>query len=206
VPKSAAKDERAIYDFIQEIYKKRRVSERTYKRVQAALGDAATVELVGILGYYALISMTLNVFQAALDPAKPLPFASHKRINGCGGHAAAAWRRSPDRVFDLDSAGFSNCSVPLTRSPLAARAWVDEHEMIKPGSSTLAPAQCRPGLEAAHLHALVHRHLVDLHLRDSGTKPPADGRGRSGLIFSSQSRPLRGGARPRPIDLDAATL
>lgn len=68
VPKSAAKDERAIYDFIQEIYKKRRVSDRTFKRVQGIIGDAATVELVGILGYYVMISMTLNVFQM-LPPA-----------------------------------------------------------------------------------------------------------------------------------------
>jgi 4-carboxymuconolactone decarboxylase len=68
VPKSAAKDERAVYDFIQEIYKKRRVSDRTYKRVQGLLGDAATIELVGILGYYVMISMTLNVFQM-LPPA-----------------------------------------------------------------------------------------------------------------------------------------
>ena len=40
-----------------------RVSDRTYKRVHALLGDAATVEFTGILGYYALISMTLNVFR-----------------------------------------------------------------------------------------------------------------------------------------------
>jgi 4-carboxymuconolactone decarboxylase len=31
--------------------------------VRSLLGDKATIELVGILGYYALISMTLNVFQ-----------------------------------------------------------------------------------------------------------------------------------------------
>ena len=31
-PKSAPKDERAIYDFVQELYKTRRVSDRTYKR------------------------------------------------------------------------------------------------------------------------------------------------------------------------------
>src|SRR5215831_16214044 len=47
-PKTAPKDERAIYDFVQELYKTRRVTDRTYKRVQAVLGDAATVELVGI--------------------------------------------------------------------------------------------------------------------------------------------------------------
>ncbi len=62
-PKSAPKDERAIYAFVQELYKTRRVSDRTYKRVQSLIGDKATVELVGILGYYVLISMTLNVFR-----------------------------------------------------------------------------------------------------------------------------------------------
>jgi 4-carboxymuconolactone decarboxylase len=62
-PKSAPKDERAIYAFVQEIYKTRRVSDRTYKRVHDFVGDAAMVELVGILGYYTLISMTLNVFR-----------------------------------------------------------------------------------------------------------------------------------------------
>src|ERR1700687_6227278 len=61
-PSKAAKDERAIFDFVQELYKKRRVSERTYKRVHAALGDRGTVELVGILGYYTGVSMILNVF------------------------------------------------------------------------------------------------------------------------------------------------
>ncbi len=61
-PKSAPKDERAIYELIQELYKTRRVSDRTYKRVHALIGEQATVELVGICGYYALISMTLNTF------------------------------------------------------------------------------------------------------------------------------------------------
>src|SRR5712691_8438882 len=48
-PKKASKEERAIYDLVSELHKTRRVSERTYKRVHAILGDAATVELVGIL-------------------------------------------------------------------------------------------------------------------------------------------------------------
>jgi 4-carboxymuconolactone decarboxylase len=73
-PKSAPKDEQAIYDFIQELYKTRRVSERTYKRVQSLLGDKATVELVGILGYYALISMTLNVFHMLPPENEKLAF------------------------------------------------------------------------------------------------------------------------------------
>jgi 4-carboxymuconolactone decarboxylase len=77
-PKSAPKDERAIYAFVQELYKTRRVTDRAYKRLHAFLGDAATVELVGILGYYALISMTLNVFRMMPPPETALPFAESK--------------------------------------------------------------------------------------------------------------------------------
>lgn len=74
-PKSAPKDERAIYAFVRELYRTRRVSDRTYKRVHALLGDAAMVELVGILGYYVLISMTLNVFRMMPPADAALAFA-----------------------------------------------------------------------------------------------------------------------------------
>src|SRR5947209_14795800 len=57
VPKSAPEDERALYDFITELYETRRVSDANYARVNALLGNAATVELVGLLGYYALVAM-----------------------------------------------------------------------------------------------------------------------------------------------------
>jgi len=74
-PKSAPKDERAIFAFIRELYKTNRVSDSAYKRVHAFLGDAATVELVGILGYYVLISMTLNVFRMMPPADAELAFA-----------------------------------------------------------------------------------------------------------------------------------
>jgi 4-carboxymuconolactone decarboxylase len=74
-PKAAAKDELAIIDFVKEMYKTRRVSDKNYKRVHAFLGDAGVVELVGICGYYAMISMTLNVFRAQIPEDAPLPFA-----------------------------------------------------------------------------------------------------------------------------------
>jgi 4-carboxymuconolactone decarboxylase len=79
-PKSAPKDERAIYSFIQELYKTRRVSDRTYKRVHTILGDAAMVELVGILGYYTLIAMTLNVFHMLPPAETKLAFAEPKMV------------------------------------------------------------------------------------------------------------------------------
>jgi len=77
-PAKAAKDERAIFDFVQELYKKRRVSERTYKRVHGFLGDRGTVELVGILGYYVGVSMILNVFNVPLPEGASPYFAEPK--------------------------------------------------------------------------------------------------------------------------------
>jgi len=74
IPKSVPKDERAIYDFVHELYRTRRVSDRNFKRVQDILGEAATVEFVGILGYYVLISMILNVFRMPVPEGEPLPF------------------------------------------------------------------------------------------------------------------------------------
>jgi 4-carboxymuconolactone decarboxylase len=75
MPASAKKDERALYDFISELHKTRRVSEKTYKRVHAALGDTGMVEFTGILGYYTLVAMTLNVFNVPLPEGQKLPFS-----------------------------------------------------------------------------------------------------------------------------------
>lgn len=73
-PKSAPRDEQAIYAFAKELYAKRRVSNATYARVHKFLGDAGTVELVGIMGYYALISMILNVFRMPVPEGAQPPF------------------------------------------------------------------------------------------------------------------------------------
>ncbi|MCC6775165.1 MAG: carboxymuconolactone decarboxylase family protein [Hyphomicrobiales bacterium] len=74
IPKTARKDERAIYDLIHELYKSRRVSDKNFKRVRNVLGETGTIELVGILGYYVMISMILNVFRMPLPEGSALPF------------------------------------------------------------------------------------------------------------------------------------
>ena len=73
-PKSAPKDEMAIYAFVKELYAKRRVGTATYNRVRKILGDTGVVELVGILGYYAMVSMTLNIFQMPIPEGAKAPF------------------------------------------------------------------------------------------------------------------------------------
>lgn len=73
-PKKAPKDERAIYDFVRELHRKKRVGDRTYARVHAFLGDAAMVEFIGILGCYTLVSMVLNTFRVPLPEGAAAPF------------------------------------------------------------------------------------------------------------------------------------
>jgi 4-carboxymuconolactone decarboxylase len=51
------------------------VTPATYARAVALLGEAAVVELVGILGYYTLISMTINAFEVPLPAGAADPFA-----------------------------------------------------------------------------------------------------------------------------------
>lgn len=77
-PKSLPKDERAVFDFIQELYKTKRVSDRNYKRLHAMLGDAGMVEFVGIIGYYVMVAMTLNVFNMMPPADAKLGFTEPK--------------------------------------------------------------------------------------------------------------------------------
>lgn len=73
-PKKLSNDERAIYDFVEELHRTRRVSDRTYGKVHALFGDAGMVEFAGILGYYTLVAMSLNIFNVPIPAGEALPF------------------------------------------------------------------------------------------------------------------------------------
>ncbi len=64
-----------VYTVSRELHETRRLSKETYARAEALLGRQALVDLVGILGYYTLISMTLNAFDV-LTPDGSTPFTT----------------------------------------------------------------------------------------------------------------------------------
>jgi 4-carboxymuconolactone decarboxylase len=70
-------DDALIYAFATELYDAKRVSGATYDKTVERFGHETTINLVGLLGYYALVAMTLNVFdmraQGQQGPAS-LPF------------------------------------------------------------------------------------------------------------------------------------
>lgn len=74
-PAFEREDEAAVHAFATELNTKRKVSEVNYQRAIAALGERGIIDLVGILGYYALVSMTLNAFEVPLPEGVSDPFA-----------------------------------------------------------------------------------------------------------------------------------
>lgn len=67
-------DDALIYRFTNELYDTKRVSEATYRDAVERFGHEVTVNLVGLLGYYALVAMTLNVFDMRAQGQTTLPF------------------------------------------------------------------------------------------------------------------------------------
>ena len=67
-------DEALIYDFATQLYDAKRVSDVTFQKAVQRFGHETTVNLVGLLGYYALVAMTLNVFAMRAGEDQPLPF------------------------------------------------------------------------------------------------------------------------------------
>ncbi|MFI5002021.1 MAG: carboxymuconolactone decarboxylase family protein [Reyranellales bacterium] len=67
--------ERIVYDFVTEYLDTNRVAAANYKRAIDAFGETGVVDLVGVCGYYMLVSMTLNVFDMKLPPGEPEPLA-----------------------------------------------------------------------------------------------------------------------------------
>ena len=73
-PKFADADDKLIYQFATELYEAKRVSDATYQQAADRFGHTVVVNLVGLLGYYALVAMTLNVFEMRAEGQDSLPF------------------------------------------------------------------------------------------------------------------------------------
>jgi 4-carboxymuconolactone decarboxylase len=59
-------DEKAVYEFANEVLKNHFVQDSTFDAALHHLGKQGIVELTALIGYYALVAMTLNIFQVEL--------------------------------------------------------------------------------------------------------------------------------------------
>src|SRR5262245_29058944 len=73
-PAGMKDDEAAVHDFCRELHEKKTVSDAAYDAVVRRFGERGAVELIGVIGYYTLVSMILNVERHPLpEGAAPLP-------------------------------------------------------------------------------------------------------------------------------------
>lgn len=69
-------DLRLAYDIITEYFRTNRLTEPTYRRAINVFGERGLVDLIGIVGYYGLVSMTLNIFEVSVPEGEAPPFAT----------------------------------------------------------------------------------------------------------------------------------
>lgn len=67
-------DERVVHAFATEVWKSGNVSGGTWAAAEALLGTQGLVDLVGTLGYYGMVSMTINAFGIEVPAGAPDPF------------------------------------------------------------------------------------------------------------------------------------
>lgn len=79
-PSAMPEEEAAVYDFCTELHRNQHVSDATWAQVTERFGDKGAIDLIGINGYYAFLSMLMNASQTAVPDTgvAPLPtFPSH---------------------------------------------------------------------------------------------------------------------------------
>jgi len=77
-PEKMARDEAVVYDFFSELFANKSVSDATYGRAKTQFGEAGVIDLLGVVGYYTMLAMVMNVARTpaqhgAVLPLTPMP-------------------------------------------------------------------------------------------------------------------------------------
>lgn len=72
-PSLMSAEEAVAFDFANELTANRGVCEETYNRALEAFGERGLIDLVGIIGYFTLMAMVLNVAHTPPETAPDCP-------------------------------------------------------------------------------------------------------------------------------------
>src|SRR5262245_66651603 len=73
-PSGMKPDEELVYEFCTSLHRAHTVPGPLFERAKATLGEQGVVDLIGVSGYYTLVSMVLNVAEIPLPDGVPSPW------------------------------------------------------------------------------------------------------------------------------------
>jgi len=73
-PEGMKEDEALVYDFCTTLHRRHFVDDALFERATSVLGDQGVLDLIGVSGYYTLVSMVLNVAEIPLPAGTPPPW------------------------------------------------------------------------------------------------------------------------------------
>lgn len=72
-PDAMSADEAAIHDFSIELHRDRAVSDPVWADVVGRFGEHGAIDLIGLCGYYAFLSMVMNAARTPAPPSSAAP-------------------------------------------------------------------------------------------------------------------------------------
>ena len=74
-PDNMRDDETALYDLVTSLYRDKKVTDAVYKAALEKFGERGIMDIIGIIGFYDITSMTLITMQGGVPEGKtpPLP-------------------------------------------------------------------------------------------------------------------------------------
>jgi 4-carboxymuconolactone decarboxylase len=72
-PQGMKEDEAALYEFCTQLYRDKSVTDAAFKAAVGMFGERGIMDLIGIIGYYDLVSMALIVQQTTGTPGDEAP-------------------------------------------------------------------------------------------------------------------------------------
>jgi 4-carboxymuconolactone decarboxylase len=73
-PQGMKEDEALVYDFCTTLHRRHFIDQPLFERARSVLGEQGVVDLIGVSGYYTLVSMVLNVAEIPLPAGTPPPW------------------------------------------------------------------------------------------------------------------------------------
>jgi len=71
--------EEALWTLVDEVQRNQSVSDATYERAVASVGEQGVIDTLGICGYYTMLAMVMNTARTPLPPGQKPALAPFPR-------------------------------------------------------------------------------------------------------------------------------